>query len=142
MLGYGLAGGEPAETEDAAKWLLLAKSGDVAAFEALLRIHEALVARTALRLLGNRADAQDAAQEVFLRLHRNLRQIDAAGNLPGWLYRVTVNICRDILRKRRNFTSLDDTRLGVESSTEGELGWEQQRRLVVEALRTLPEKER
>src|SRR5437867_11167730 len=134
MLGYGLAAGGPAETEEAARWLHLAKSGDTAAFEALLRIHEIQVARTALRLLGNRLDAQDAAQEVFLRLHRNLRRIDGTGNLSGWLYRVTVNICRDMLRKRRNFTSLDDTRLGVESSTEGELGWEQQRRLVVEAL--------
>src|SRR5207245_2286475 len=106
----------------AAKWLLLAKSGDVAAFEALLRIHEALVARTALRLLGNRADAQDAAQEVFLRLHRNLRQIDAAGNLPGWLYRVTVNTCRDMLRKRKIGGSLDDSGLSVPSSIEAEFG--------------------
>src|SRR5207244_4173224 len=65
-----------------------------------------------------------------------------AGNLSGWLYRVTVNSCRDILRKRKNITSLDDSRLSVESSTERELGREQQRRLVVEALRTLPEKER
>src|SRR5947199_7344907 len=102
MLGYGLAAGESTETEQSVKLLQLAKSGDAAAFEALLRMHEAQVARTALRLLGNRQDAQDAAQEGFLRLHRNLRQIDGAGNLPGWLYRVTVNICRDILRKRKN----------------------------------------
>src|SRR5216684_4996337 len=121
MPGYGLGGGEPAETEQAATLLRLAKSGDAAAFEALLRSHEVQVARTALRLLGNRQDAQDAAQEVFLRLHRNLRQIDAAGNLAGWLYRVTVNVCRDILRKRKNVASLDDARLGVESSTEAEL---------------------
>src|SRR2546428_13630770 len=100
MLGYGLAAGEPAETEEAARWLQLAQSGDAAAFEALLRMHEVQVARTALRLLGNRQDAQDAAQEVFLRLHRSLRKIDGAGNLAGWLYRVAVNVCHDILRKR------------------------------------------
>jgi RNA polymerase sigma-70 factor (ECF subfamily) len=142
MLGYGLAAGEPVETEEAARWLRLAKSGDAAAFEALLRTHEAQVARTALRLLGNRQDAQDAAQEVFLRLHRNLRQIDCAGNVAGWLYRVTVNVCRDMLRKRKNVASLDDSRLSIASSTEAELGREQQRRLVVEALSALPEKER
>ena len=62
MLGYGLAAGGPAETEEAARWLQLAKSGDAAAFEALLRMREAQVARTVLRLLGNRQDAQDAAQ--------------------------------------------------------------------------------
>src|SRR5712691_10050130 len=128
MPGYGLGGGEPAETEQAATLLRLAKSGDAAAFEALLRTHEIQVARTALRLLVNRQDAQDAAQEVFLRLHRNLRQIDDAGNLSGWLYRVTVNVCRDMLRKRKNVASLDDSRLRVESSTEAELGREKQRR--------------
>ena len=142
MLGYGLAAGERGEPEEAARWLRLAKSGDAAAFEALLRIHEAPVARTALRLLGNRQDTQDAAQEVFLRLHRNLRQIDGAGNVAGWLYRVTVNVCRDMLRKRKNVASLDDSRLSVASSMEADLGREQQRRLVVEALRALPEKER
>ena len=107
MLGYGLAGGEPAETDAAARLLERAKSGDAAAFEALLRSHEVQVARTALRLLGNRQDAQDAAQEIFLRLHQNLRRIDDAGNLAGWLYRVAVNVCRDIQRKRRNTGALE-----------------------------------
>jgi len=86
MLGFGMAAGERAETEQTAKLLRLARSGDAAAFEALLRMHEVQVARTALRLLGDRQDAQDAAQEVFLRLHRNLGKIDDAGNLSGWLY--------------------------------------------------------
>src|SRR5436305_784486 len=104
MPGYGLPAGET----ESAKVLRLAKSGDIPAFEILLRDHELQVARTALRLLGNRQDAQDAAQEVFLRLYRNLRQIDDTGNLSGWLYRVTVNVCRDIQRKRRNIDSLDD----------------------------------
>jgi RNA polymerase sigma-70 factor, ECF subfamily len=142
MLGFGLAAGEPAETEEAARWLSLARSGDSAAFEALLRTHEVRVSRTAWRLLGNRQDTQDAAQEVFLRLHRNLRQIDSAGNLAGWLYRVTVNVCRDMLRKRKNVASLDDAWLGAESSTESDLVRDQQRRMVREALRSLPEKER
>ena len=142
MPGYGLAAGEPAQTDEAARWLHLAQSGDAAAFEALLRIHEIRVARTALRLLANRQDAQDAAQEVFLRLHRNLRQIDCAGNLSGWLYRVTVNVCRDMLRRRKNVDSLDDSRLSVESSAEADMEHEQQRRMVVEAVGSLPERER
>ena len=123
MLGYGLAS-EPAT------------------FESLLRMHEAMVARTALRLTGNRQDAQDAAQEVFLRLHRSLGRMDDSRNLTGWLYRVTVNVCRDILRKRRYTDSLEDARVAVPSSAEAELSRAQQLKLVEEALRTLPEKER
>jgi RNA polymerase sigma-70 factor (ECF subfamily) len=137
MPGYGLASGEPAD-----RVLSLAQSGDPAAFETLLRMHEVLVARTALRLTGNRQDAQDAAQEVFLRLHRNISRIDDSRNLPGWLYRVTVNVCRDIVRKRRNTDSLGDIQVAVPSSTEADMGREQQLRLVEDALRTLPEKER
>jgi RNA polymerase sigma-70 factor (ECF subfamily) len=124
MPGYGLASGEPRT------------------FEALLRTHEVMVARTALGLTGNRQDAQDAAQEVFLRLHRSLGKIDDSRNLSGWLYRVTVNVCRDILRKRRNIDSLDEARFSVPSCTEEQVGRAQQLKLVEEALRTLPEKER
>src|SRR2546425_10252983 len=142
MLGYGLTAGDRAETDESARLLRLAKSGDAAAFEALLRTHAAPVARTALRLVGNPQDAQDAAQEVFLRLHRNLRRMDDAGNLAGWLYRVTVNVCRDMLRKRRDTDPLDEARVGAQSSAETELGREEQRRLVMEALRGLPGKER
>jgi RNA polymerase sigma-70 factor (ECF subfamily) len=123
MLGYGLAS-EPAT------------------FEELLRTHEAMVARTALRLTGNRQDAQDAAQEVFLRLHRSLGRMDDSRNLTGWLYRVTVNVCRDILRKRRNTDSLEDAQVAVPSCAEADLGRAEQLKLVEDALRTLPEKER
>jgi RNA polymerase sigma-70 factor, ECF subfamily len=137
MLGYGLASGDPTD-----RTLSLAQSGNPEAFEALMRMHEVSVARTALRLTNNRQDAQDAAQEVFLRLHRNLGRIDDSRNLPGWLYRVTVNVCRDILRKRRSTDSLNDARLAASVSTEADLGREEQLRLVEEALRTLPAKER
>src|SRR5262245_21382751 len=142
MLGYGLAAEEPAGTEQASRLLRLARSGDVAAFEALLRLHEVPVARTALRLLGNRQDAQDAAQEVFLKLHRGLARIDESGNLAGWLYRVTVNVCRDIQRRRRGDAPLAEMEPAVPSSTEAELGREEQLRLIEEALRRLPDKER
>jgi RNA polymerase sigma-70 factor (ECF subfamily) len=144
MLGYALEAGDSGEGVEAARLLRLAQSGDRGAFEALMRIYEVRVARTALRLLGARQDAQDAAQEVFLRLYRRISQIDSAGSLSGWLYRVTVNVSYDILRRRRSMGAvpLDAARMVVESSAEEDLGREQQRRMVAEALRTLPERER
>jgi len=77
-----------------------ARSGDLAAFELLMRRHERMVLATALRLLGRIEDAQDASQEVFLRLYRNLSKVAGTQNLPGWIYRVTVNVCRDFQRRR------------------------------------------
>jgi RNA polymerase sigma-70 factor (ECF subfamily) len=85
-----------------------AKSGDLAPFETLMRRHERLVLVTALRLLGKLEDAQDASQEVFLRLYRNLGKVQASDNLPGWLYRVTVNVCHDARRRRPDETSVEE----------------------------------
>lgn len=69
------------------------------ALERLMGLHERLVLRTAWRMLGSREDAQDAAQEVFLRLYRHLGNVDELTVEP-WLYRTTLNVCYDALRRR------------------------------------------
>jgi RNA polymerase sigma-70 factor, ECF subfamily len=93
------------DPDDTATLITLARGGDMAAFDRLMRQHERLVLMTALRFLnGNMADAQDAAQTVFLRLHRSLgkfRGSNSAANFPPWLYRITANVCRDMNRKVR-----------------------------------------
>ena len=79
-----------------------ARAGDVAAFDQLMRQYERLVLMTALRFLnGNLADAQDAAQTVFIRLHRSLGQFRDSSSFPAWLYRMTVNVCHDMNRRTR-----------------------------------------
>ena len=70
-----------------------------AALERLMGLHERLVLRTAWRMLGHREDAQDAAQEVFLRLYRHLGSVDER-SVQSWLYRTTMNVCYDALRRR------------------------------------------
>jgi RNA polymerase sigma-70 factor (ECF subfamily) len=70
-----------------------------AALERLMGLHERLVLRTAWRMLGNREDAQDAAQDVFLRLYRHLGNVDEQ-SVESWLYRTTMNVCYDVLRRR------------------------------------------
>lgn len=64
-----------------------------------------MVYRAALHALGNPQDADDAVQEVFLRLFREKKPFDGEEHLRRWLLRVTVNYCRDVLkspwRKRR-----------------------------------------
>src|SRR5580693_1530353 len=77
-----------------------ARAGDLEAFELLMRQHERLVLATALRLTGNMEDAQDISQEVFLRLYKNLAKVQAVNALPAWLYRVTVNACHDLRRRK------------------------------------------
>ncbi len=126
-------------------WIQQAKAGDTAAFEKILRSHERLVLRTAQRMLANNEDAKDAAQEVFLRLHKNLAKIREDGELIPWLYRMTVNISLDLWRrhKRSGVTAGEvpepaDPGLNPEES----LARAQRAKLLAEALEELPPKER
>ena len=111
-------------------------------FERLLEVHEPLVARTAWRLLGRADEAQDATQEVFLRLYRHLGSLRAESNIAGWLYRVTVNVCRDALRRRPPFSDLDRDFASASPTPEHLSETEQQRRMVADALRHLTNQER
>ena len=96
--GPGAAASLPAER--VRRWLEDARTGDDSAFAALVEAHNARVFRTAYRLLGEFEDARDVTQEVFVRLHRNLSRLRADGAVEGWLYRVTVNVARDVGRRR------------------------------------------
>jgi RNA polymerase sigma-70 factor, ECF subfamily len=125
-----------------------AKAGDREAFEALLLQHERVVLRTALRLLGRMDLAQDAAQEVFLRMHKYLAQFDDERELGPWLYRMVVNVCHD-LRRRGDAAAvpLDDvdepaSADDVSGEVEGRIDRDRRRELVARALQALPEKER
>ena len=70
-------------------------------FEQVVRLRETRVLRTAYRMLGNWADAEDVAQEAFLRLYRRGLGFQNDAVLGAWLYRVTVNLCLDRVRSRR-----------------------------------------
>jgi RNA polymerase sigma-70 factor, ECF subfamily len=123
-----------------------AKAGDAAAFESILCQFERRVLLTAMRLLnGNLEDAKDAAQQVFLRLHRSLHQLDANRHFASWLYRITVNVCRDMLRvrTRRPVVPLEEAgNCAVAGGTEDSIRRDEQMRLIYAALATLSEHER
>ena len=119
--------------------LSAARAGDRAAFELLMRRHERLVLATALRLLGNMADAQDASQDVFLKLFRGLGQV-TSDNIAGWLYRVTVNACHDL--RRRPATEPEDALAAANDDPQRDLLEAERRELVLRSLSRLSERER
>ncbi len=69
----------------------LLRRGDARGLEAAYRCFGPRVQRTCLALLGNRADAEDAAQEVFLKVFERARQFAGGARFSTWLYRITVN---------------------------------------------------
>ena len=112
------------------------------AFEQCVAIHRQRVLLTAYRLVGTMADAQDVAQEVFLRLFQNLGHIE--GEPLPWLYRVTINVCRDQLRRRKRRPESETHRDWADPAPGPhrvlELG--ERRRLMMAALDRLPDRER
>ena len=83
-----------------------ARGGDAAAFEEIVRANEKTVYHLALRQLGSPEDAEDAAQETFLKAYTGLKNFREDAKLSVWLYRITCNVCTDILRKRKDAQSL------------------------------------
>jgi RNA polymerase sigma-70 factor, ECF subfamily len=75
--------------------------GDPAAFDTLIKRHETRIYNVCLRILGNREDARDAAQDAFLTALRKLDQFRGDAAFTTWMHRVTVNACYDSLRKRK-----------------------------------------
>jgi len=76
-----------------------AKASETAAFALLVRQHQGTVFSLALRMLSDRHQAEDLAQEVFLQLHRNLASVTSTAHLVFWLRKVTVNRAIDRLRR-------------------------------------------
>ena len=86
------------------------KSGDVAAFEELVKRYDTKLFRIAQHITHNREDAQDAVQEAFIKVFRKLTQFQENSQFSTWLTRITVNESLMKLRKQRSGTevSIDD----------------------------------
>ncbi len=85
-----------------------ARQGDPDAFAVLFEQYKNLVFKTAYLMLGTTADAEDALQQVFIRVHRSLPEYDPRkGAFTTWLYRVTLNHCLNQRRQWRFHVPLD-----------------------------------
>jgi RNA polymerase sigma-70 factor, ECF subfamily len=99
--------------------LTRALAGEAAAFGMLVRTHQRSVYSLALRMLSDRHEAEDLAQEVFLGLHRNLSSVESPAHLAFWLRRVTLNRAIDRLRREpRQTVPLEDASSLVIDATE------------------------
>lgn len=130
-----------------------AAAGDTAAFEQIMIHSQQRVMAMTWRILGNEADARDASQEVFIRVYKYLGRFKQDQDFFAWLYRITVNVCRDIAKKRQHhsdrFTSFDTGAdegafavAALQDDADEVLIHTQQRELIARAMATLPDRER
>src|SRR5450432_2285893 len=77
------------------------KRGNLRAFERLYELHASRMKSIAFHLVGSRADAEDAVQEAFIKVYRAVRGFEGHSTLTTWIYRILLNCCYDIIRKRQ-----------------------------------------
>ncbi|MEN9800114.1 MAG: hypothetical protein RL653_3811 [Pseudomonadota bacterium] len=77
------------------------RGGDRKAFQALVERYQKRVFGMALGMLKDRDEAEDAAQEVFLRVHRHLEHFKGDSAFSTWVFRITSNVCIDAMRRKR-----------------------------------------
>jgi RNA polymerase sigma-70 factor (ECF subfamily) len=91
------------------EWILRARQGDVEAFTKLVEAYQTPVYNLAYRMLGNSVEAEDAAQETFIRLYKRLDTYDVNRKFSSWLLSIASHYCIDRLRRRRmTLLSLED----------------------------------
>ena len=119
-----------------------AQDGDIDAFEAIVRRHQASVYRVALRMLGSRADAQDVTQETFMRAWRSLGRFRSDSAVSTWLYRIVTRRCLDVIAGRQTTEHLDeDVHANVTDPSES-AEHRERLRAVTRAIATLPAEQR
>ena len=120
-----------------------AQSGDGDAFGQLVERHYDLVFRLGYRMFGSKSQAEDLAQEVCASLAGKLHSFRGDAKFTTWLYRVSMNAAKDIMRKQKtrkaaqdNWGDIEDLKRGASNVHSTELEW------LAQAMNTLPEEQR
>ena len=87
--------------QDEAQWLAAARRGDRNAFSKLVQAYQLPVYNLTYRMLGNAQEAEDAAQETFLRAYKRLHTYEPDKKFSNWVLSIASHYCIDLLRRRR-----------------------------------------
>jgi RNA polymerase sigma-70 factor (ECF subfamily) len=130
-----------------------ATAGDLESFNQLVRRWERPIFALAYRTLGREEDARDVVQDAFLRAYRGLPRFKGEAKFSSWLYRITLNLCRDWIRRERRApivptpagadpNAFADEQVSPTTSVEELVGRRQLSEAVAQAMAELPEDQR
>jgi len=110
----------------------------VGAFSELVRRYRARILRTACGIVGSAQEADDVAQETFIKAWNALPHYHAQGTFGSWLYRIAINTAIDALRKRRDEVPFDEFQMVSRDSPEDSVLRRAEHERVREAISSLP----
>ena len=86
-------------------WMARMKDGDTDALRALIEAHQQRIIGTVAKMLGDESDAEDVAQQVFIRVWKNAGRYEPTAKFTTWLYKITRNLVFNELRRRKRHTA-------------------------------------
>ncbi|MCD2186896.1 RNA polymerase sigma factor [Actinomycetospora soli] len=132
--------GPPGDDPDVDRWLVgRVVDGDVDAYEELLRRHRDRIYRIALRVLADPADADDVTQDIAIQLWTGLSSFTGSAAFTTWLYRVVVNRCLNLRRRRRPTEELTENVHPTAAGPEARVVAGQELEAGIAALAGMPE---
>ena len=131
------------ESESLLASIRAVRLGDSRSFEMIMLATERRIATLAWHILGDAEEVKEALQETFLRVFRHLHRYDEKRDFFGWLYRIAVNVCRDLdSRRRRRRFFLPIEHAAAATTREVDFVMKDDVARLMRAIDNLPQKER
>ncbi len=102
------------------------KQGDISAFEEIVKLYENKICQTIFYMVKNESSVEDIAQEVFIKVYKNISKFNEQSSLYTWIYRITMNTCFDEIKKEKkifhlsNYVDSDDGEQEIEFEDESQ----------------------
>lgn len=87
--------------------LIKARDGEVEAFEEIIKLYQQKVCNTIFYMVKNENIVEDLAQEVFIKVYKNISKFNEESSLYTWIYRITMNTCIDQIKKEKKITYIN-----------------------------------
>ncbi len=122
------------------RWVNELKKGEKEAFRKLYENYHQKIYSTAITMLGNAEDAEDAVQEIFMKIYRKVSNFNGKSKIGTWLYRIAVNVCIDHVRRgkaqrSKSFSVEEESLINLRENSE-----EVERSAILSEVNRLPKK--
>lgn len=133
--------------------LIRAKEGDEEAFEEIIKLYQQKICSTIFFMVKNENIVEDLAQEVFIKVYRNISKFNEESSLYTWIYRITMNTCIDQIKKEKKITYIntyvdtDDGEVEIQFEDESQrldeiVENKLKRESLIKAIKSLPAEQR